>query len=128
MLATGSASSMSSRGTAGGVPVVMLHGISDSWRSFERVLPHLPPSVRAIAVTQRGHGDSSKPDTGYRTRDFAADVAALADGLGLERFIVVGHSMGSAHAIRFAIDFPERIARTGRAGSVRELHQQPGRD
>ena len=54
------------RGQTSGVPVVFLHGVTDSWRSFEPVLDRLPGTVRALAMTQRGHGDSSKPDNGYR--------------------------------------------------------------
>lgn len=95
-------------GDSNGVPLLLLHGITDSWRSFERVLPHLPRTIRAIAITQRGHGDSSKPPSGYRTRDFAADVGAFADRLGIHRLVVAGHSMGTTNALRFAIDFPER--------------------
>jgi pimeloyl-ACP methyl ester carboxylesterase len=86
------------QGDRTGTPVVLLHGVTDSWRSFEPVLPHLPASIHAFAVTQRGHGDSSHPAAGYRTRDFAADLAA----------VIVGHSMGSTHAMRFAIDHPGR--------------------
>jgi pimeloyl-ACP methyl ester carboxylesterase len=88
--------------------MLLLHGVTDSWRSFEPVLPHLPPSIRAFALTQRGHGDAERPARGYRTRDFAADITAFADALGLASFIVVGHSMGSTHALRFAIDHPRR--------------------
>ena len=96
------------QGNPGGVPVVFLHGYTDSWRSFERALPHLPESIHAFSLTQRGHGDSDRPAAGYRTRDFAADVAAFMDALGLQRAIIVGHSMGSTNALRFAIDHPER--------------------
>jgi non-heme chloroperoxidase len=96
------------QGDSGGIPVLFLHGFTDSWRSFERVLPHLPESIRAFALTQRGHGDADRPATGYRTRDFAGDVAAFMDALELERAIIVGHSMGSTNALRFAIDHPER--------------------
>lgn len=95
-------------GDRDGVPLLLLHGVTDSWRSFEGVLPHLPPSIRAIAFTQRGHGGSSKPQSDYRTRDFAGDVAAVADALGIDRFVVAGHSMGTTNALRVAIDFPER--------------------
>lgn len=91
-----------------GVPVVLLHGASDSWRSYELVLPHLPEWIRAIAVTQRGHGDASRPPAGYRTRDFAADVAALLDALGIPEAVIVGHCLGGYVAQRFAIDHPER--------------------
>ncbi len=48
-----------------GTPVVFLHGITDSLRSFELAFPHLPRSIHAIAVTQRGHGDAGRPTTGY---------------------------------------------------------------
>lgn len=96
------------QGDPSGVPVLLLHGVSDSWRSFELVLPHLPSSIHAFALTQRGHGDSERPVSGYRTRDFAADVEAFANAHGLGPAVVVGHSMGSTHAMRFAIDFPRR--------------------
>lgn len=89
-------------------PVLFLHGLSDSWRSFELVLPLLPESIHAFALTQRGHGDSSRPEAGYLFRDFAADVAAFMDVLGLEAAVIVGHSMGSGIARRFALDYPER--------------------
>ncbi len=72
------------QGDSSGVPIVFLHGATDSWRSFERVLPHLPESIRAFAVTQRGHGDSSRPATGYCPRDFAADLAGFMDALKAE--------------------------------------------
>ena len=91
-----------------GIPVLLLHGATDSWRSFERVLPHLPDSIRAIAVTQRGHGESSRPEGGYRTSDFAADLVALMDALDLETAVIAGHCMGGSVAQRFALDYPER--------------------
>jgi pimeloyl-ACP methyl ester carboxylesterase len=96
------------QGDPSGVPMVLLHGVSDSWHSFEPVLPHLPASIHAFALTQRGHGDSDRPATGYRTRDFAADVEAFVNAHGLGPVVVVGHSMGSTHAMRFAIDHPRR--------------------
>ena len=97
------------QGDATGVPVVMLHGVTDSWRSFEPVLPHLPDDIRAIAVTQRGHGDAPKPDSGYLIEDLAGDVLDLMDELEIERAILVGHSMGSWVARQIAIDHPERV-------------------
>ena len=107
-LSTGVTLNYAEQGDPNGVPVVMLHGFTDSWRSFEPVLPYLPKSIRAFALTQRGHGDSSRPAGGYRTRDFAADVVAFLDALEIERAIIVGHSMGSTNALRFAIDHPQR--------------------
>jgi non-heme chloroperoxidase len=104
-------------GDPDGVPVVMLHGVTDSWRSFEHVLPHLPDSIRAIAVTVRGHGDAPKPDGGYLIEDLAADVVELMDDLDLGPAIVVGHSMGSWVTQRLAIDHPERLLGVVLAGS-----------
>ena len=105
------------QGDPSGVPTLLLHGVTDSWRAFEPVLPHLPDSIHAFALTQRGHGDADRPIAGYRTRDFAADVAAFADAVGLASAVVAGHSMGSTNAQRFAIDYPERTQGLVLAGS-----------
>lgn len=96
------------QGDPAGAPVLFLHGITDSWRSFEPVLPHLPASIHAFAISQRGHGDSDRPAADYNTRDFAADIAAFMDAFNLERAVIAGHSMGSSIARRFALDYPER--------------------
>jgi pimeloyl-ACP methyl ester carboxylesterase len=114
------------QGDPAGVPVVLLHGVSDSWHSFERVLPHLPASIHAFAVTQRGHGDADRPATGYRTRDFAGDVAAFADALRLGPAVIVGHSMGSTNAQRFAIDHPDRLLGLVLAGAFATYRSNPG--
>jgi pimeloyl-ACP methyl ester carboxylesterase len=97
------------QGDPAGIPLLLLHGVTDSWHSFERVLPHLPASIHAVALTQRGHGDADRPAAGYRTRDFAPDAAAFASVIGLGPAVVVGHSMGSTNALRLALDHPERI-------------------
>jgi len=113
-------------GDRAAVPVRFLHGTSDSWRSFENVLPELPDWMRAIALTQRGHGDADRPATGYRTQDFADDVAALMDALSIEKAIVVGHSMGGSIAQRFAIDHPERMLGLVLIGARASWHRHPG--
>ena len=96
------------QGDPSGMPVVFLHAYADSWRSFERLLPHLPGSIRALAVTQRGHGDAARPSSGYRVEDFAGDLAAFMDVLDLERVVLVASSSASFTAQRFAIDNPFR--------------------
>jgi non-heme chloroperoxidase len=95
-------------GDPAGTPVLLLHGFTDSWRSFELVLPHLPVSIRALALSQRGHGDADRPATGYGPREFAADLTAFMDALGLGRAVVVGHSLSAIIAQRLALDRPER--------------------
>lgn len=91
-----------------GVPVVFLHAYADSWRSFERLLPHLPRSIRALALTQRGHGDAGKPASGYRVEDFAGDLGAFMDALELDCAVLVASSSASFTVQRFAIDNPLR--------------------
>jgi len=76
------------QGDQSGVPVVFLHAFADSWRSFERLLPHLPPSIHAFAVTQRGHGDAGRPASGYGVREFTADVAAFMDAVALDAAVL----------------------------------------
>lgn len=114
------------QGDPAGVPVLLLHGVTDSWRSYEPVLPHLPASFRAFAVTQRGHGDADRPTEGYRTRDFAGDVGAFMDALGLERAVVVGHSMGGTNAARFTIDHPARVRGLVLACTFASYARNPG--
>lgn len=97
------------QGAPTGVPTVLLHGFAGSWRDFELVFPHLSDSVRAIAVTQRGHANASAPESGYHLDDFVADVAAFMDALHLERAVIVGHSMGSSVAQCLAVDHPDKV-------------------
>jgi len=107
-LSTGVNLPYAEQGDPTGVPVILLHGFLDSWHSFARVLPHLPGSIHAFALTQRGHGDASRPTASYSIVDFATDLVAFMDALNLATAVIVGHSMGSAVAQRYAIDRPER--------------------
>ena len=112
-------------GPSDGVPVIALHGVTDSWRSFEPVLPHLPETLRVFALTQRGHGGSEAPATGFALADFANDVVAFLDAQRLERAIIVGHSMGSANALRLAIDHPQRVAGLALLGAFAGFRGNP---
>lgn len=113
------------QGEPSGVPLLLLHGYADSWRSFELVLPFLPGSVRAIALTQRGHGDASRPADGYRPDDFAADLAEFMDVLQLESAVIAGGSSGGFAARRFAVDYPERTLGLVLLGSPFTMQDKP---
>lgn len=113
------------QGDSSGTPVVLLHGGLDSWHSFEPVLPYLPESLHVFALTQRGHGDSSRPEKGYRYQAFAADVAAFLDALELKAVFVAGHSMGSSVAQRFAINYPERLLGLALVGTSATFRNNP---
>lgn len=94
------------QGDPSGIPLLLLHGYTDSWHSFEPVLPHLPESIHAFALSQRGHGDSDRPEAGYHFQDFAADLAAFMDALNLGPAVIAGSSMGSSITQRFTLDYP----------------------
>ena len=99
------------RGDPTGEAIVFLHGYSDSWFSFSRVLPLLSPSYHAFALTQRGHGDSDKPECCYTPEDFAADVDAFMEAVGIEKATLVGASTGALFAQRVALSYPRRVGR-----------------
>jgi pimeloyl-ACP methyl ester carboxylesterase/tetratricopeptide (TPR) repeat protein len=116
-LKTGVELQLAEVGPPNGDPVLFLHGFTDSWFSYSRVMEALPARVRTIVPSQRGHGDSERPACCYRVTDFVDDAVALLDALGLPRATVVGHSMGSFIAQRIAIDHPERVNRLVLVGS-----------
>jgi non-heme chloroperoxidase len=117
-LATGPRVHYAEQGDPGAETLVFVHGWPDSWFSFSRILPLLPPRYRAYALSQRGFGDSERPASGYAIDDFAADVAAFLDVVGVERASLVGHSMGSFVVRRVAQIHPDRVARLVLIGSA----------
>src|SRR5262245_64123026 len=81
----------------------------------------LPDPVRAFAFDQRGHGDAPKPASGYGLHDFADDVGAFMDAVGLDAAVLVGASSGGYVAQRFAVDNPGRTLGMALLGSPRNL-------
>lgn len=118
--------SFAEQGDQSGPALVLLPGPTDSWRSYEPVLEALPLWFRTIAVSQRGHGDSDKPRTGYRVQDFASDVVPLLDALDVERAVLAGHSGSCLVVRRIAIDRPERVAGLILEASPTTLRGHPG--
>lgn len=106
------------QGDPAGHPLILLHGYTDSWFSFSRVLPLLGANHRIYALALRGHGDSDCPAGGYTMPDFAADVLAFMDAKNLKRATIVGHSMGSFIAQQVALDAPQRVERLVLIGSA----------
>jgi pimeloyl-ACP methyl ester carboxylesterase len=125
-LANGIRLSYAATGSRPSPAVVMLPGPTDSWRSYQPVLDALPSSLRAIAVSQRGHGDSDKPSSGYRVVDFAADVVQFLDELGIARAVLVAHSGSCMVARRVAIDDAARVAGLVLEASPTTLKEDPG--
>jgi non-heme chloroperoxidase len=99
------------QGPEGEIPLVFLHGFTDSCRSFSRLFAALPTTIDAIAVTLRGHGGSDRPAGPYDIATMARDVAQLLDRLAIRKILLVGHCMGGFVAQRFALDYPDRLDR-----------------
>lgn len=100
-----------------GEPLLMLHGYTDSSRSWSLTAPHLS-EYRLLIPDQRGHGGSDAPACCYGSTQFADDARLLLDALGIQRAAVAGHSLGSMVAISFAADHPERVSRIILIGST----------
>lgn len=109
-LATGMTLSCVDQGERSPFAVVFLPGPTDSWSSYAPVLARMPDSLRCVAVSQRGHGGSDKPEHGYGIDDFAGDVPLLLDALEVTRAVLVAHSGSCLTARRVALDHPERVA------------------
>ena len=100
-----------SDGGGGGVPLVFVHSLAGNRSQWRDQLSHARQTRRAVAFDFRGHGESDKP-TGadYSLEGTAEDIAAVVDELGLERFILVGHSFGGGAVAVYAGQHPDRVA------------------
>jgi pimeloyl-ACP methyl ester carboxylesterase len=85
-----------------GDPVLLIHGITSSSLSWVRVGPALGKRYRVIALDNKGHGESARPERGYLVQDQANEADALLEHLGIDRAPVIGHSWGGAIALLLA--------------------------
>jgi pimeloyl-ACP methyl ester carboxylesterase len=99
-------------GAVGGRPVVLIHGaLSGIGTSFGTILPMLAKSRRVIAVELQAHGHTADIDRDLTVEQFAADIVALLDHLGIERADVYGWSMGASVGLRLGTDHAARVGR-----------------
>jgi len=97
-------------GNAAAPPVVCVHGYTGSADAFNAPARHFADRVHIIAPDVRGHGESQwSPEGAYQYSDQAADLAALVDRLGLDRFVLIGTSMGGIIAMAYAAQHAERL-------------------
>ena len=94
-----------------GFPLVLVHGFTGSSLDWTDVVEALARDRQVITFDHRGHGES--PNTGdaatYTFDQLVTDMSGLVDGLGLERFDLLGHSMGGVVSMRYALKHPERV-------------------
>jgi pimeloyl-ACP methyl ester carboxylesterase len=91
-------------------PLLLLHGGTLAWRSFQGFIPTLTQSRPVYACDLRGHGGSGWSRSGYRVGDFARDVATfIADRIG-EPVVLIGFSLGASVAIQLAATVPHLVA------------------
>ena len=97
-------------GPEGGDPVVLVHGWPQHWWIWRDVLPALVEAgYRCICVDLRGHGWTDAPPDGYEKEQFASDVLAAVDELGIERFKLIGHDWGGFASFVIALREPQRV-------------------
>ena len=112
-LATGVTLNVASAGPEDGEPILFLHGFPESHRTWRYQLDALADRYRVLAPDQRGFAASDKPEgvENYETDRIVADVMALADALGLDKFTLAGHDWGGAVAWMAALTHPVRVKR-----------------
>jgi pimeloyl-ACP methyl ester carboxylesterase len=100
--------------TAGeGPPVMLLHGWPQTWYEWRHVIDLLAGEYQVVAPDLRGFGYSAKPSAGYDADTMAADLAALADHLGLRDVTVLGHDWGAVFAYVYAAKTPSQVRSLG---------------
>lgn len=93
-----------------GPPVLLIHGISSAASVWNPIIPVLAAEFTPIAIDQRGHGASDKPESGYLYDDYIGDLDGVLDALELEHPLIMGHSLGGIVTLWWAAKHPDRAA------------------
>lgn len=94
-----------------GPPLLLVHGITSSSRTWKSVMPRLAERHTVIAPDLLGHGRSAKPHGDYSLGAYASGMRDLLVALDVPKATVVGHSLGGGIAMQFGYQFPDRISR-----------------
>src|SRR5579862_411383 len=90
--------------------VLFLHGGHLTAHTWDLVCLALHQRFHCVALDARGHGDSAwAPDGDYSREAHTGDVVAVVDALGLDQFVLIGHSMGGGTAIGYASEHPDKL-------------------
>jgi pimeloyl-ACP methyl ester carboxylesterase len=94
-----------------GIPLLLVHGFGNEAHIWDEFAPQIAPYYRVLALDLRGHGDSGKdPERRYDYQDHVADLEAVVDGLGADRVVLVGHSLGGRVCVLYGGRHPQRLA------------------
>lgn len=89
--------------------ILCVHGISANCRCWDTMAEALAPRYRIIAMDLRGRGLSEKPPAGYSIAHHCRDIRVLLENLGVERAVIMGHSLGALIALAFGAQYPEKV-------------------
>ena len=124
-LATGVTVPYFEQGDPQAAAVLLLHAWVESSACFDRLWQVVPPTLRVFAMDQRGHGDADKPADGYALVNFADDVEAFMDAVGLQSAVLLGSSSGGYVAQQVAVQVPHRVDGLVLVGAPRSLQGRP---
>ena len=96
-------------GPASGPPLLLLHGLTGWWQSFQPLIPRLTPTWQIYACDLRGHGKSGRVADRYRLTDYVQDIVTFLRQQIITPTILLGHSLGALTALGAAADLPQRV-------------------
>ena len=97
-------------GNPDGQPIIMLHGFGVSGHMFDEFADRMQDRYRLLALDQRGHGDSDWSEEGdYSRTAFVEDLEGFRKSLGIEKFVLIGHSMGGLNSVAYTNAYPHHV-------------------
>ena len=109
----------------GPTAVVLVHSWGYSSVQWQGTIEHLAPSTRVVALDLAGHGESGRARKTWTVAAFAQDVKAVVDALGLQRVVLVGHSMGGPIIVDAALAMPGRVVGLVPVDTLKDLSESP---
>jgi len=94
-----------------GNPLLCVHGIAANCRCWDTIACALAPNHPVFAMDLRGRGSSDKPPSGYSIMHHCGDIRSLLEDRGMERVVIMGHSLGALIGLAFAALYPDRVDR-----------------
>lgn len=107
-----------------GPALVFIPGWGCNAYIFGRFAPRFTDHFHVLGFTRRGHGDSDYPETGYDADTLTEDLRQFMDALGIDRVILIGHSLAYIELSRFATLYPQRVQKLVFLDAIYERHSE----